>query len=152
MKATAPALLLLASLSISATAQTASPNHAGTRVSEQKAQKRADYLEKRIRELHAKLKITDKQSTQWDAYAKTMRDNADSTDQAFRDRGQKLPTLNADEAMKSYADLAQLHADNMKKLAASFHALYGVLSDEQKAIADKLFRHEQEEHHHRRHK
>src|ERR1700709_2969225 len=69
-----------------------------------------------------------------------LHDNAAKADQAFHDRAHKLPSENADEAMKSYAELTQVHADNMQKLAASFSALYATLSDEQKAIADPLFR------------
>ena len=68
-----------------------------------------------------------------------LHDNAAKADQAFHDRAHKLPSENADEAMKSYAELAQLHADNMQKLAASFSALYATLSDDQKKIADPLF-------------
>ncbi|MEF9672116.1 hypothetical protein QNM99_05835 [Pseudomonas sp. PCH446] len=50
--------------------------------------------------------------------------------------------MNADEAMQSYARLAQMHADNLHKLATSFSALYGTLSADQKKTADKLFRSE----------
>jgi hypothetical protein len=42
-----------------------------------------------------------------------LHDNAAKADQAFHDRAHKLPSENADEAMKSYGELAQLHADNM---------------------------------------
>ena len=49
-----------------------------------------------------------------------------------RERAQKLSSLNADDAMKAYAALAQMHADNTQKLAASFSTLYAALSDDQK--------------------
>lgn len=103
-------------------------------------QKHADAVERRIADLHAQLKITDQQGKQWDAFAQTMRDNARAADQAFRDRAQKLSTMNAVDAMKSYADLTQTHADNMKKLASSFSDLYAVLSPDQKQIADTMYR------------
>lgn len=103
-------------------------------------QKHADAVERRIADLHAQMKITDKQAKEWDAFAQTMRDNARKADQAFRDRAQKLPTMNASDAMKSYADLTETHADNMKKLASSFSDLYDVLSPEQKQIADAMYR------------
>lgn len=106
------------------------------------AQKHADYVEKRIADLHSQLKITSAEQPQWDAFAQTMRDNATATDQAFRDRAQKLGSQNADDSMKSYAALAQMHADNMQKLASSFSALYATLSPDQKAVADPLFRNE----------
>jgi len=69
-----------------------------------------------------------------------MRDNAKNTAQAFQDRSQKLSTMNADEAMKSYAQLAQNHADNMKKLSSAWSDLYAVLSADQKQTADDMYR------------
>jgi periplasmic protein CpxP/Spy len=144
--AVAPALLALACFTTSAWAQTsaasdstAAPSSAASAPLSH-AQKHADFVEKRIDDLRAQLKITSQQAPQWDAFAQTMRDNATKTDQAFRDRAHKLPSENADDAMKSYAELAQLHADNMQKLATSFSALYATLSDDQKKIADPLFR------------
>ena len=150
--AVAPALLALA-FTTSAWAQStaacdataASSSAASAPVS--RAQKHADFVEKRIDDLHTQMKITSQQAPQWDAFAQTMRDNAAKTDQAFRDRAHKLPSENADDAMKSYAELAQLHADNMQKLAASFSALYATLSDEQKKIADPLFRNDHSKRH-----
>ncbi len=144
-KAAAPALLTLAFLATSAWAQDTAAT-APAKVSH--AQKHEDFVEKRVTELHTKLKITDQQSQQWDAFAQTMRDNAQKTDEAMHDRAQKIATLNADDAMKSYAALAQLHADNMQKMVTAFTALYGTLSDEQKLTADKLFRYEAEKRHH----
>lgn len=103
-------------------------------------QKHADAVEQRIADLHAKLKITDQQAKPWDAFAQTMRDNARKADQAFRERAQKLPTMSAADAMKSYADLTETHADNMKKLSSAFSDLYAALSPEQKQIADAMYR------------
>ncbi len=149
----APAVLTLALFATTAWAQgattaaapsapAAAPAKAGP------AGKHEDFVEKRIKDLHTKLKITDQQTQQWEAFAQTMRDNAQKTDEAFRDRAQKISGLNADDAMKSYAALAQLHADNMQKLVTAFTALYGTLSDEQKATADTLFRNQAEKRHH----
>ncbi|WP_338524379.1 Spy/CpxP family protein refolding chaperone [Pseudomonas batumici] len=147
LKAAMPAVLMLAFLTTSVSAQTtaASSSDAVAQAAARHAKKHADFVEKRVNELHAKLKITDQQSAQWEAYAKTMRDNANATDKAFLDRAQKLSSLNADDAMQSYAKLAQMHADNMQKLATAFSALYGTLSPVQKKTADKLFRNEREE-------
>lgn len=140
-----PAVLAVALLTAPAWAQT-SPTTGTSNASsapataKDHAQKRADAVERRITELHAKLKITDQQSKQWDAFAQTMRDNAQKADQAFHDRAQSIATMSAPDAMKSYADLTQLHADNMKKLSSSFNDLYAVLSPEQKQLADALYR------------
>jgi phage/plasmid-associated DNA primase len=99
-----------------------------------------DFVTKRLNAMHAELGITEAQSTQWDAFAQTMRDSAANTDAAYKGRADKLATLNADEAMKSYADLAQLHAENTQKLAAAFSTLYASFSDAQKQNADVMFR------------
>ncbi|WP_085485807.1 Spy/CpxP family protein refolding chaperone [Paraburkholderia susongensis] len=140
-----PALLTFAFASASAWAQTPASSAAAkspaARASSH-AQKHQDAVEQRIDELHAELKITDQQSQQWDAFAQTMRDNAKAADQAFHERAQKLHSMSADDSMKSYAALAQLHAENMQKLSTAFSALYAALSDDQKQTADVLYRNE----------
>ena len=140
-----PAMLALTLLVAPAWAQTSSPTTGTTPSSmpaadKDEAQKHADAVEHHITDLHAKLKITDQQSKPWNAFAQTMRDNAQRASEAFRDRAQKLPTMSATDAMKSYADITQLHADNMKKLSAAFGDLYAVLSPEQKQLADAMYR------------
>jgi protein CpxP len=140
-----PALLSFAILTTSAFAQQAPAAAASTSPSAAKshAQKRADVVEERITQLHGELNITAQQSKQWDAFAQTMRDNATKTDAAFRDRAAKFSTMNADDVQKSYAALAQQHAENMQKLSSAFSDLYAALSPEQKATADALYRNEQ---------
>ena len=153
-----PALLSLALLAPAVWAQQ-SPTPPGAATSstpaKSHAQRRADSVERRINDLHTQLKITDQQSRQWDAFAQTMRDNAQNTGQAFHERSQKLSSMSAPDAMKSYADLTQMHADNMKKLSSSFSDLYAVLSDEQKQTADTLYRNQKLTHNkgpHKQHK
>jgi hypothetical protein len=106
------------------------------------AKKHQDRVEERITRLHTQLKITSEQAGQWETFAQTMRENAQRIDQAIQDRAKKLPSMNADEAMKSYAALGQVHAEDLQKLSAAFSGLYGVLSDAQKQTADVLFRDE----------
>ncbi|WP_250622922.1 Spy/CpxP family protein refolding chaperone [Pinirhizobacter soli] len=157
-KVAVPALLSLALLAPAAWAQqSATPSGAATSSTPTKshAERRADSVERRINELHTQLAITDPQSSQWNAFAQIMRDNALNTGQAFHERSQKLSSMSAPDAMKSYADLTQLHADNMKKLSSSFSDLYAVLSDEQKKTADTLYRNQKLAHgkgHHGPHK
>jgi protein CpxP len=155
-KVAVPALLTLALLATSAWAQTpaaTSPEPSSNpQAATSHAQKREDFINKRINVLHAQLKITDQQSQQWDAFAQTMRDNAQKMDQVFRDRAHKFSSLNANDTMKSYAAIAQLHADNMQKLAAAFSDLYGTLSDDQKKIADSVYRNEHGKRHAGAHK
>ena len=146
----APSLLSLAMFSGAAWAQqapaaadAAPASTTTTGVAKSHSQKRADVVEQRITDLHGQLNITDQQTKQWDAFAGTMRDNARKTSQAYHDRAQKLPAMNADDAMKSYAALVQQHAENMQKLSSSFSDLYAVLSPEQKQVADAMYRNEQ---------
>jgi len=145
--AAAPALLVLTLLAGPVRAQgggsapAAMPPAATSKVTP--AQRHQEAVENRIKQLHDQMKITDRQAPQWDAFAQAMRDNGKRAGEAFQERAQKLSTMNAEEAMKSYATLAQLHADNMQKLSTAFSALYATLSDEQKKTADSLFRYEQ---------
>jgi protein CpxP len=142
----APALLSFALLTTAVWAQdTPAPADAApaSAMAKSHSQKRADVVEERITEMHGQLNITDQQSKQWDAFTATMRDNARKTGQAYRDRAQKLSTMNADDSMKSYAALTQQHAENMQKLSSAFSDLYAVLSPEQKQVADAMYRNEQ---------
>jgi protein CpxP len=149
-KATMTAFLTLAMFAQTAVSQQAEPTSASSSstATKEHMQKHADVVEERISDLREKLKITNEQSKQWDAFAQIMRENATRADQAFHDRAQKLSTMNAVEAMKSYADLSQLHAENMQKLSSAMNDLYAVLSVDQKKVADTMYRNEHEEHHH----
>lgn len=151
LKAAAPALLALAVFAASAWAQDAASG--GTAAASPGApaaggKKQGDEVEARIKSLHDQIKITPAQEQQWDAFAQVMRDNAQKTRDAYHERGQKFSSMNADDSMKSYAALAQMHADNMQKLSAAFSTLYASLSDEQKADADAAFRYERARHRH----
>ena len=99
-----------------------------------------DAVEQRVRSLQAELRITDAQMPQWSGFAQAMRDSAASTDNLFRQRASTAQSMNALDNMKSYAQVARAYADNTEKLSASFEALYGVLSDQQKQTIDTLFR------------
>jgi periplasmic protein CpxP/Spy len=123
-----------------ATAPTAPPAMADTALPKDATQR----LEQHNKQLHDQLGITAEQQPQWDQFTQVMRGNANDMRRAFTARGDKLPTMNASENMQSYADLAQVHAANMQKAAASFQTLYAVLTPEQKAAADRLFRSQME--------
>ena len=97
-------------------------------------------VEKHITQLHAQLGITPAEQAQWEQCAQVMRDNAAQMNQAFMDRSGKLDGMNAVDNMQSYAQLAQVHATNMQKLASAFQALYSSFPDQQKQVADAVFR------------
>ena len=52
-------------------------------------------VENHIKQLHAQLQITPAEQPQWDQFAQVMRENARDMDQAFMQRAQQYPTMNA---------------------------------------------------------
>jgi hypothetical protein len=100
----------------------------------------SEKLERHIQLLHDQLGITAAEEPQWAQFAQVMRDNAAQMEQAFRARGAHLASMNAIDNMQSYAELAQIHATNMQKLASAFQALYAIFPEPQKMLADAVFR------------
>jgi protein CpxP len=103
--------------------------------------KRDAAVEKHIKDLHATLKITPAEETQWGDVAATMRENAKDLDQAIDKRAANKATASAVDDLNAYADIAQAHANGVKKLAGAFSGLYSVMSDDQKKQADEVFSH-----------
>lgn len=97
-------------------------------------------VEEHIKNLHDQLKITPAQDPQWEQFAQIMRENAARMTEAFKDRGANVGAMNAADNMQSYAQLAQVHAANMEKLASAFRSLYNIFPDHQKHIADGVFK------------
>ena len=95
-------------------------------------------VENHVKDLHAKLKITAAEETQWSAVAKVMHDNADEIDTVI-DKRETLASPTAIDDLNAYGDIAQAHADAVKKLATAFAPLYASMSDEQKKVADSVF-------------
>ncbi len=105
-----------------------------------KADARRDMrVDRHIKELRGKLKITAAEETQWGAVAKTMRDNASALDMAIDKREAIIHNATAIDDLNAYADIAQAHADAVKKLSAVFSPLYASMSDTQKKVADEVF-------------
>ena len=99
----------------------------------------AAQAERRIAGLQRRLKITPEQQPQWDAFAAVMRQNAAHIETLQRERADKVATMNAPDDMRSYADVARAHADDLQRLAAAFDTLYAAMTPEQKAAADRTF-------------
>ena len=143
----AAAALPLLAMPVGAFAQTAAaptpaptPASTSTAVSASMPKAMAARVEQHIKQLHDQLGITAAEQSQWDQFAQVMRDNAAQISQAFADRGAKLDTMTAADNMQSYAQLSQVHATNMQKLASSFQSLYNSFPDQQKQTADAVFR------------
>jgi len=102
---------------------------------------KADRVEARIKELHTKLKITPAQEELWNNVTEVMRDNAKTMEALIKARSEKASTMTAVDDLKSYGEIAEAHADGLKKFVPVFEALYASMSDAQKKDADTLFRH-----------
>jgi|GEM_PF-806318 hypothetical protein len=99
----------------------------------------ARHVEERIKTLHDKLGITSEQETQWADVAQTMRDNEAAIAALIETRHKNASGMTAIDDLQSYEDITQAHADAIKKLITSFHALYGEMSEDQQKNADKVF-------------
>ena len=104
--------------------------------------KRDDAVESHITDLHAKLKITAAEEPQWKEVADTMRQNARELDRAIDKRESTQASATAVDDLNSYAEIAQAHANGVKKLASAFSGLYSAMSDDQKKEADMVFSHQ----------
>jgi periplasmic protein CpxP/Spy len=107
--------------------------------------KRDGAVEQHIKDLHAKLKITAAEEPKWQEVADTMRENAKDLDKAIDKRESAMGSATAVDDLKSYAEIAQAHANGVKKLASAFSGLYSMMSDDQKKEADAVFSHRNHE-------
>lgn len=105
-----------------------------------KAEKHSANVEAHIAQLKKQLKITDAQNATWETFAQVMRENGEAMESAIQER-EANKDLNAIEDLKSYANVAQTHADGAQKLAAAFQPVYDSLSPAQKKSADTMFEH-----------
>jgi protein CpxP len=103
-------------------------------------------VERHIKELHSQLKITPAEEPQWNEFAEVMRANARDMDQAFMQRAQQYAAMNAVQNMQSYEQLAQEHAQHVQELLPAFQKLYDAMPDQQKRLADQVFRANAERH------
>jgi protein CpxP len=96
-------------------------------------------VEKHIKDMHAKLKITSAEEAQWAAVAQAMRDSAMELETAIDQRQALVSSATAIDNLDAYGDIAQAHVDGVKRLAAVFSTLYESMSEEQKKLADDVF-------------
>jgi protein CpxP len=90
-------------------------------------------VENHIKQLHAQLQITPAEQPQWDQFAQVMRENARDMDQAFMQRAQQYPTMNAMQNMQSYEQMAEAHARHLQKLVPAFDNLYNAMPSSRKS-------------------
>jgi protein CpxP len=99
----------------------------------------ADRSEKRIKELHDKLRITAAQEPLWDKVAQTMRANGQAMRASVTDRSTRLKTMTAVDDLKSYQIVADEHSAGLKRLIPAFEALYASMTPDQQKRADRVF-------------
>jgi hypothetical protein len=61
-------------------------------------------------------------------------------------RAQQFETMNAVQNMQSYEQLAEAHAQHLQKLVPAFEKVYDSMTDQQKQVADQVFRENAEQH------
>jgi periplasmic protein CpxP/Spy len=103
-------------------------------------------VEQRIKELYSQLRITPAERPQWDQFAQVMRDNAHDMDEAWLQRVGHVQSMNAVQNMQSYEQVAEQHAQHVQKLVPAFQSLYNAMPDQQKQLADQVFRANTEKH------
>lgn len=137
----AAALLSSFAVALPALAQTSpAPTATAAAAPAAKEAKHSAAVEAHITELKKKLMITSAQESTWDTFAAVMRDNGEAIEAAVQER-EASKNLDAIHDLQSYANVAQVHADGAKKLAAAFQPVYDSLSPEQKTNADTMFEH-----------
>lgn len=96
--------------------------------------------EQRINDMHSQLKITAAQEEQWAKVAQAMTDNAKAMDTLTQARKDKGKGMTAVDDLRSYGEIADAHAEGIRKLTPAFATLYEGMSPAQKVEADTLFR------------
>lgn len=90
--------------------------------------------------MRARLKITPAQDPQWQEFVKAERDGAKEMSELIEKRNQSSKAMNAVDDFKNYAAIAEAHEDSLKKVVPAFEKLYASLTDEQKKLADAMFK------------
>lgn len=102
----------------------------------------ADHVEGRISFLKTELKITDAQMPQWTAFADTLRANAKRMGEmrnAMMQGGRAgNASISAADRLDRMEKMMTAMTEAIKATKATLTPLYGVLSDEQKKVADQL--------------
>jgi hypothetical protein len=99
-----------------------------------------DPVAARIKYLHDRLLITPAQEPLWNNLAQILRENAAAVAPLANKRLHPAPDRTAVETLGIYQKLGEVQMEGLKKFVAAFQALYDVLSEHQKKIADVLFR------------
>jgi len=134
MSATFLATPLTATSALAQTAVTSTPAAATA------TETTGETVEQRITTLHASLKITPAEETQWNGVAQAMRENAAAMDKLIATNRTTPPqNMTAVQDLQTYQQFAQAHVDGLKNLSTAFSTLYNAMPDTQKKVADQVF-------------
>src|ERR1700722_20197534 len=101
---------------------------------------KGETVEQRITTLHASLKITPDEETQWNGVAQAMRENATAMDKLVATNRTAPPqNMTAVQDLEGYQQFAQAHVDGLNNLTSAFSTLYDAMPDGQKKNADQVF-------------
>lgn len=106
----------------------------------QPSKRAIDPVETRIAQLHDKLQITEGQAGQWDNVARTMRSNAKAIEDLVATTHKNQMTMSAVDDLRAYQEIADAHARAARRMTTAFETLYATMSDDQKKLADAVFR------------
>ncbi|MGH7124036.1 MAG: Spy/CpxP family protein refolding chaperone [Stellaceae bacterium] len=135
-----PALPSLARAPMSAAAPSEIPLATRAKsISVQRGAEPSDRVEAQIKQLHVRLKITPEQEEQWNVFAQVMRANAQTMQSQIEQRQKDLSSMSAVDALNSYIEITETHAQALKKLIPEFQALYDAMSPDQQKNADMVF-------------
>ena len=97
-----------------------------------------EHIEGRIAYMKAELAITDAQTPQWNALSEVLRANAKGMREAMAKMMQAGMPMTAPARGEAMMQMMTMHLDGMKSMVGPGKALYAVLTDEQKKIADDM--------------
>ncbi|MDR3533086.1 MAG: Spy/CpxP family protein refolding chaperone [Rhodopila sp.] len=98
----------------------------------------ADHLDGRLAYLRAELKITDAQTAQWNAFADTVRSDANALQHARTQLPSGSGVTTTPDWIEHQASLMAARAEALKTMAGAERSLSSVLTGEQKKLVDKL--------------
>lgn len=102
-----------------------------------------EHVEGRLAYLKAELKITDAQAPQWIAFADAFRAGAQKTVKhcaMMKESGSKMMSATLPERLNMMEEHLQTHLESLRAVKTAAQQLYAALNDEQKKIADQMFR------------
>jgi hypothetical protein len=93
-----------------------------------------------LTELRNILGITASEQPAWNQFAETALGNARTLDQLYRQRAETLPSMNAVQNMRSFAQIESQKASNVQRALPAFESLYAELTPGQRQAADQVLR------------